>query len=142
MITISKIFRFEAAHAIHRYPGSCAQIHGHSYELEVTVKAKEFSEGFIPGPGIVMDFKDLKSIVQDCALRLLDHKLILSRAYLAESKNSYSKEELVIFDAEPTAENLLVFLKAKIAPRLPQGIELDSLKLCETRDSFAVWSAG
>jgi 6-pyruvoyltetrahydropterin/6-carboxytetrahydropterin synthase len=105
-------------------------------------KGKDASQEFIQGLGMVMDFKDLKSIVLDSAIRLLDHKLILSKAYLDESKNNYLKEELVIFDAEPTAENLLLFLKMKIAGQLPQEILLVSLKLWETNNSFAEWSAG
>ena len=91
---------------------------------------------------MVMDFKVLKSIVQDCAISLLDHKLLLSKFYLAKSVNNYSKEELVIFDVEPTAENILQFLMMKIVVQLPQEILLVSLKLWETRDSFAEWSAG
>jgi len=142
MITISKIFRFEAAHAIDHYPGSCAQIHGHSYQLQVTVKRNGQCHDFIQGLGMVMDFKVLKSIVQDCAISLLDHKLLLSKFYLAKSVNNYSKEELVIFDVEPTAENILQFLMMKIVVQLPQEILLVSLKLWETRDSFAEWSAG
>ncbi len=142
MISITKIFRFEAAHAIHQYPGKCAHVHGHSYELHVTVQSKQSSDNYVSGIGIVMDFKDLKSIVQDHAICLLDHKLILSKAYLAESKNDFAKDELLVFDVEPTAENLLIFLKRKILPELPHDIQLQSLKLWETSDSYAEWSAG
>jgi 6-pyruvoyltetrahydropterin/6-carboxytetrahydropterin synthase len=41
MISITKIFRFETAHAIFGYEGPCAHIHGHSYELHVSVAAEE-----------------------------------------------------------------------------------------------------
>lgn len=140
MISITKIFRFETAHAIHQYPGSCAQIHGHSYKLHVTVQANEHSEKYIPGLGIIMDFKLLKFVVQESVLNLLDHKLILSKAYLNESKNEFSKEELVELEAEPTAENLLLFLRDQITPKLPEQVLLTSLKLWETNDSFAEWS--
>jgi 6-pyruvoyltetrahydropterin/6-carboxytetrahydropterin synthase len=142
MISVTKIFRFEAAHAIHHYPGSCAHIHGHSYKLQVTVQAKKTQDEFIPGLGILIDFKLLKSMVQDCAINRLDHQLILSRAYLAEAKNDFSKDELLVFEVEPTAENLLIYLKKKISSVLPEQIQLTSLKLWETRDSYAEWSAG
>ena len=72
MISITKIFRFEAAHALHHYPGSCAHIHGHSYELHVTVQAEQTSDDFIGGLGIIMDFKDLKTRVQQCAINAID----------------------------------------------------------------------
>ncbi|GAB1445708.1 MAG: 6-carboxytetrahydropterin synthase [Cyclobacteriaceae bacterium] len=140
MISITKIFRFEAAHAIYKYPGSCQNIHGHSYELQVTVQAEQLSEDFIHGLGISIDFKDLKTRVQEAVIKVLDHKLILSKAYLAKVKNTFSPDELVIFDFEPTAENLLIFSRNQIRSNLPEHIQLKSLRLYETRDSFADWS--
>lgn len=140
MIAISKIFRFEAAHAIHNHPGNCANIHGHSYELHVTVSSKQSSDSFIGGLGIIIDFKDLKHLVQQGAVKALDHKLILSKAYMAEAKGDFSADELVVFDFEPTAENLLIFLRNQIQSELPESVRLTSLKLQETQDSFAEWS--
>ncbi len=140
MISITKIFRFEAAHAILHYPGSCAHIHGHSYELQVTVQATQPGDDFLKGLGILIDFKELKSLVQQGAISALDHKLILSKAYLAEVNKNFSEDELLVFEVEPTAENLLIFLRNQIRARLPEGIQLISLKLWETRDSYAEWS--
>ena len=37
MLLLTKIFDFETAHAIDGYNGMCKNIHGHSYELHVTV---------------------------------------------------------------------------------------------------------
>jgi 6-pyruvoyltetrahydropterin/6-carboxytetrahydropterin synthase len=141
MICICKIFRFEAAHALHHYPGSCAQIHGHSYELHVTVQARQPGDHFIGGLGIIIDFKELKALVQNNVIKTLDHKLILSKAYLSETKNQFSHDELVVFEVEPTAENLLLFLSKQIASVLPEPVRLHSLKLWETRDSYASWLA-
>lgn len=141
MISITKIFRFETAHAIHRHQGSCKNIHGHSYELHVTVKAKHPTEGYVDGLGIIFDFKDLKEIVQSQVVKGLDHKLLLSKTYLEENTNEFAKDELVIFDVEPTAENILIFVRNQIQGSLPEHIQLYSLKLWETRDSYAEWSA-
>ena len=41
MISVTKIFNFEMAHALHNYGGPCANIHGHSYILHVTVKSEK-----------------------------------------------------------------------------------------------------
>lgn len=141
MISICKIFRFEAAHAIHHYPGKCAHIHGHSYELHVTVQGKQPIDHFIEGLGIIMDFKELKALVQKEVINTLDHKLILSKAYLSETKNQFSPDELVVFDVEPTAENLLLLVNRQLTSILPEHVRLHSLKLWETRDSYAEWSA-
>lgn len=141
MICITKIFRFEAAHAIHQYQGSCKNIHGHSYELHVSVKAKQPTGGYVEGQGIILDFKDLKAVVKSHVVEKLDHKLILSKAYLAEHKGEFLSDELIIFDVEPTAENILVFARDQILNALPTHVKLHSLKLWETRDSYAEWSA-
>ncbi|WKZ61390.1 MAG: 6-carboxytetrahydropterin synthase [Cyclobacteriaceae bacterium] len=141
MITLTKIFRFESAHAIHGYPGACANIHGHSYELHVSVTDNRGSENFIDGMGIAMDFKDLKTIVQTSVIYKLDHALILSQAYLA-SIPSVPWEKLITFEYEPTAENLLIFIRNEITESLPEHIQLTALRLWETRDSYAEWSAG
>ncbi len=141
MISITKIFRFETAHAIHQYQGSCKNIHGHSYELHVTVRAKEKIDGYVKGLGIIYDFKELKAIVQAHIVKTLDHKLLLSKAYLTANKQILLSEEVVVFEEEPTAENILIFARDQIHAALPSHIELHSLKLWETRDSYAEWVA-
>lgn len=140
MITLTKIFRFEVAHAIHGYSGACANIHGHSYELHVCVAGMQKGENFIGGTGIVIDFKDLKKLVQESVIGRLDHKLILSRDFLKPSGMA-PREGLLVFESEPTAENLLIFIRDEIRKFLPADIKLISLRLWETRDSYAEWSA-
>lgn len=140
MLTLTKIFRFEAAHAIHGYAGKCRHIHGHSYELHVTVAHQEPVHDFIGGQGILIDFKEIKSMMQD-TLAMLDHKLILSKKYLTEHARQFSDEEILVLEVEPTAENLLLFLRKRIVPVLPEGFGLMKLVLWETRDSYASWLA-
>ncbi|MFZ2906089.1 MAG: 6-carboxytetrahydropterin synthase [Cyclobacteriaceae bacterium] len=141
MLAITKIFRFEAAHAIHGYAGKCRHIHGHSYELHVTVAHQNHEQDFIAGQGILIDFKQIKSLMQE-TLDLLDHKLILSKKYLSEHERPFADEELLVFEVEPTAENLLLFLRNRIIPALPSGFVIHQLVLWETRDSYASWLAG
>lgn len=142
MITLSKIFRFEAAHAIHNYPGSCAHIHGHSYELHVSVKAKASlpEETYLEGLGILLDFKVLKEMVKSSCIDLLDHKLLLSKQFI-ESNPVGNSKELVVLDFEPTAENLLIYIRKGLQKQLPDYVTLASLRLWETRDSYAEWLA-
>lgn len=141
MITVTKIFRFEAAHAIYGYPGACANLHGHSYELHVRVTGAHGDEKFIGGTGIVMDFKDLKKVVNESVVNKLDHKLILSEKFLA-TKQWVSSDALLKFPSEPTAENLLIYIRNELHKSLPADINLIALKLYETQDSYAEWLAG
>lgn len=140
MLTVTKIFRFEAAHVIHGYPGKCSRIHGHSYELHVTVALRQAPDGYLPGTGMVMDFGDLKRMVNDKVIRQLDHKFIISQACLKERKYNISQDELVVMEVEPTAENMLEWLSREIRIVLPENVLLQHLRLYETKDSFAEWS--
>lgn len=143
MITLNKIVRFETAHAIYQYPGKCAQLHGHSYELHVTVASEFQAEKppfeYLDELGIAMDFKELKNIIQEHVLSNLDHKILLSEAYLRMNTQFYEKMEVIVFSVEPTAENILIYISNKLQIALPNGVHLISMKLWETEDSYAEW---
>ena len=140
MISVTKIFRFETAHAIFGYEGPCKHIHGHSYVLHVTVASSDSdNEDFIAKPGFVVDFKILKKIVQETIVQKLDHRLILSKEYLESKPSLKSEENLEVWEMEPSAENILYFSKKEICKALPKGIKLVKLRIYETADSFAEW---
>ena len=127
------------AHAIHGYAGACKNIHGHSYELEVTVSGCTTKDEYIPAPGFIIDFKELKQLVTDLIIRMIDHKLVLSQDYISEHPFIRSQENLVILGAEPTAENLLIHFQQILSQALPSDSKLVEMKLYETKDSFARW---
>ena len=52
------------------------------------------------------------------------------------------QENLTVFDAEPTAENLLLHFRQILLAALPDGIGLHAVKLYETKSSYAEWVAG
>jgi len=64
-LTISS--EFASAHYLRGYNGPCQELHGHTWRLEVTVCSKDLNE-----LGLVVDFKDLKSRLQDI-VKTLDH---------------------------------------------------------------------
>jgi len=127
------------AHAIHGYPGACKNIHGHSYELHVTVTSSKNYTGYIPAPGFVIDFKEIKKLVTGTIIEKLDHKVILSRGFLSENPSFSAQENLVTWETEPTAENMLVYIKQTLLERLPAEVKPVHLKLYETKDSYAEW---
>lgn len=140
MLSVTKIFHFETAHAIHGYTGPCRNIHGHSYELHVTVTAANKSDDFLREPGFVIDFKDVKRIVNEAIVERLDHKLILSKAYISAHPQITENENIEVWDYEPTAENILLYAKNLLHNKLPMGIVPVNLKLFETKNSYAEWS--
>lgn len=141
MLRVTKIFRFETAHAIYGYEGSCRNIHGHSYVLHVTVQHAKPQEGYLPPPGFVIDFKDLKRVVNRVVVERFDHCIILSEAYVAAHPELKSLPNIDLWAVEPTAENILLYVKDALENQLPEGIVLHQLKLYETADSYAEWDA-
>jgi 6-pyruvoyltetrahydropterin/6-carboxytetrahydropterin synthase len=140
MLSVTKIFHFEMAHAIHGYEGACKNIHGHSYELHVTVSSDLPEAGYLPAPGFMIDFKAIKKLVNAIVIEKLDHSLLLSADFIAANPDYSSTENLFIFEAEPTAENLLLYIKQVLQQTLPDKIKPVHLKLFETKDSYAEWS--
>ena len=143
VIRITKQFRFEAAHALKDYDGPCKNIHGHSYELSVTVTGLPVTDPGSPKKGMVMDFSDLKSIVKKNIIDVFDHSLILSSDYLPEELNLLRRSfpNLLIVAYQPTTENMLMDFAERIRKLLPENVSLCSLKLRETPNSFAEWFA-
>ena len=140
MLSITKIFHFEMAHAIYGYAGTCKNIHGHSYKLHVTLSAAKNETDYIPAPGFLADFKDIKKWVQASVIEKFDHCLLLSADFITTNPTISSLKNLVIFEAEPTAENLLIHIRLMLVNIFPDNLKLIHLKLFETKDSYAEWS--
>ncbi|MBP6432815.1 MAG: 6-carboxytetrahydropterin synthase [Ferruginibacter sp.] len=128
------------AHAIYGYEGSCKNIHGHSYELHVSVSSDFRETTYIASPGFIIDFKEIKKLVQDSVIERFDHQLLLSSAYITSNPSISSLKNIVIFEAEPTAENLLIYIKNFLQKTFPDNIQLVHLKIFETKNSYAEWS--
>ena len=141
MFYITKIFHFEAAHALNGYDGKCRNIHGHSYEMRVTVKGMPLNELGNPKNGMVIDFHDLKAIVNQEVIEKLDHSFIIGnnmpKDFVEITKKNFDK--VVELPYQPTTENMLADFAQRIKHRLPQHVELYSVTLQETRDNIAEW---
>ena len=144
VIRLTKLFSFEAAHALEGYNGPCREIHGHSYKFFVTVKGEPSTDERDPKFGMVLDFGELKRIVNEQVVEPFDHAFILRRtegnALLYEQlRNRFDR--IVMVDFQPTCENLLAEFARRIQRQLPERVKLHALRLHETETSFAEWFA-
>jgi len=142
-IRVTKEFNFEIAHALWNYDGPCANIHGHSYQMFVTVIGEPIDDKNNPKNGMVIDFSDLKKIVNAEIVDPLDHAIILNKKAL-ESLNWTDNQmfkKLYAVDYQPTCENMVVDFAQKLLKKIPVGLELHNIKLYETATSFAEWYA-
>jgi 6-pyruvoyltetrahydropterin/6-carboxytetrahydropterin synthase len=143
-IRITKQFSFETGHALYGYDGKCKNVHGHSYKLSVTVIGEPITDATNVKFGMVIDFSDLKQIVREEIVDLFDHATVFNRntphiELANELKNR--GHHVILVEYQPTSENMVTDFAKKIKDRLPQSIQLHSLKLQETETSFAEWYA-
>jgi 6-pyruvoyltetrahydropterin/6-carboxytetrahydropterin synthase len=110
------VFGFEAAHRIPTVAPEhlCARLHGHWYRVRVDVDGPVADDA-----GWLMDFADVKSIVEPVRLEL-DHRLL---------------NDLEGLD-NPTAEHIAVWLWARLVPDLPL---LAAIEVRETPNAGCIY---
>jgi 6-pyruvoyltetrahydropterin/6-carboxytetrahydropterin synthase len=142
-IRVTKSFTFEMAHALWNYDGPCRNIHGHSYQLHVTVYGKPSKDIDNTKLGMVIDFSDLKRIVNQYVVNFFDHSVVISsRASQPDIERVEQMfEKFYVVDFQPTCENLVIDMAERIRNRLPAHVSLFSLRLVETATSYAEWFA-
>jgi len=111
--TIGKDFFFAAAHQLPNHKGMCQYLHGHEWKIRVEIRKRIDHK-----TGMVMDFSDLKSIVNTHIISILDHNTLNEIIY------------------NPTAENILVWIWERLMfDGLLKGIH--KIHLWESKDSKA-----
>ncbi len=143
IIRVTKEFRWEMAHALWHYDGLCKNLHGHSYILRVTVRGSINKNNSDTKLGMVIDFGDLKQIVNQNIVKLFDHSVVLNKDMNVSELNNVEElfDRIHYLPFQPTAENLVFYFAEIIKKQLPNGIELLSVRLNETVNSFAEWFA-
>jgi len=130
---IAKDFRWEMGHRLPFHAGGCQNIHGHSYHLRVVI------EGLLDDNGMVMDYFDLKEIV-DPVIDRIDH------AFLCDDQDSamlgfleeHGLKHLVV-PFRTTAENIAGWLLQQIAEKVARYENLLTLivRVAETERTYA-----
>lgn len=130
-LLLTKKFTFEMAHALDGYNGKCANLHGHSYHLEVTIEGSELNPD-----GMAIDFGSIKQTVQQAIISRFDHALVLKKGSDLNAPG-LPFQNLIEVPFNPTTENLLLHFASLLEPLLPDDIRLNSLRLAETDTSVA-----
>ena len=143
-VRVTKQFKFETGHALYGHDGLCKKVHGHSYQLDVTVIGHPIEDSKHVKNGMVIDFGDLKSIVNQEIVHPFDHATVLNtnspHKDTAEEMESRGHKILRV-GYQPTSEMMILEFAVKLQARLPKHIKLYSLKLRETATAFAEWYA-
>ncbi len=141
VIRVTKEFDFEMAHALKNYDGPCKNIHGHSYKLFVTVIGQPLQDTNHPKQGMLIDFGDLKRLVNTEIVNVFDHAFVLNSS--SEMVCNETVDDMfgntIYVDYQPTCENMVADFASRLIPVLPKNIKLHNLRLFETANSYAEW---
>jgi len=118
MLSITKIFEFAYAHSLPNHKGKCKNTHGHNcqLEIEITESPLDFMSDY---DGMILDFGDLKGIVNKEVIDKLDH--------------TYLNDVIPI----PTAENMALWIRDSLIDFFGGG--LVRIRVYETSTSYAEW---
>ena len=132
MYKVSKEIHFCYGHRLLDYDGKCAHPHGHNGKIVINLESAK-----LDSRGMVVDFGDVRDIVQKWVGEKLDHQMILKTNDPLVKILKEMKEPLFLMEENPTAENLakLVYQFAK-SKKLPVA----SVTFWETISSSATYS--
>lgn len=109
-IFITKQFEFHAAHRLPGYKGKCNQLHGHTWQVIITLKEQVHDDG------ISIDFKEFKNTVNERIINHLDHTYLNDRM------------------EHPTAENICRLIWA-----MTQSLYQDKIHQVTVKESQDSW---
>lgn len=130
---ISLEMTFDAGHRIVGHKGKCARLHGHTYKAHIMVA------GEIQDPGFVVDFGDIKDLVNEWDHRLLlwDQDPLALVTFLSDDTPVETSEGVIRLPYNPTAELMAADLAYKIKARFLNNVDRVMVELWETPKSMA-----
>ena len=135
-IYVTRRETFSAAHRLHSDKlsqeenqelfGPCNNLHGHghNYSIEVTVSGTPD-----PVTGMVINISDLKLIMKDKIMAVLDHKNI-------DKQVDYFRESGLV----STTENLALFCWKQLEDDIPSPARLHQVKIWETDKNIVTYN--
>ncbi|MDG2354142.1 MAG: 6-carboxytetrahydropterin synthase QueD [Gammaproteobacteria bacterium] len=107
MFVLKIVTDFASAHSLRDYPGDCSRLHGHNWQVEVSVESEVLND-----LGIAIDFREIKKQTK-AVVKRLDHQYL---------------NEIPPFDElNPTAENIAKYFFDEVA----KLINNQNVRICE-----------
>jgi 6-pyruvoyltetrahydropterin/6-carboxytetrahydropterin synthase len=138
MFYLKRHFTFAGGHRLSKHKGRCFSIHGHNYDVWITVKSPKLDKN-----DMVMDFSDLKKHV-DPIIDEFDHCLVVNDCdqELVEPFKKKGMRVMVIGNYDPTAESMAAFIFTRlndIFVRAYNDIEMYEVEVFENVKSSAIY---
>ena len=107
MFVLKIVTDFASAHSLRNYPGDCSRLHGHNWQVEVSVESE-----VLDATGIAIDFRKIKKQTKEVVKRV-DHQYL---------------NEIPPFDElNPTAENIAKYFYQEVGAL----INNQDVRVCE-----------
>ncbi len=115
---------FSSAHNLRNYAGSCENLHGHNWAVQLTLRGKRLDE-----TGLLFDFRRAREWLNE-TLNGLDHK--------------YLNDLPAFRETNPTSENIARYIFKQMQNRLREArvlnVEVHSVEVWENENSCAIYS--
>ncbi len=111
---------FSAAHRLPEYEGNCERLHGHNWQVEMTVESEA-----LDSRGMALDFREMKAALAEILSRL-DHKYL---------------NEVPPFDRRnPSSENIARYIFEEVEGKIPPPVRTSRVTVWESEDAWAEYS--
>ena len=139
MMELATYTELEIAHRLMTaYTQKCRSLHGHRYQVEITVTAQKFNED-----GMIVDFKKFKEVVKTVLDDKWDHgSCFNARDPLAKAVQASGSERVHIINANPTLEWMVEHWALELQVALDMecpGVAVSMLKASETARNTVTW---
>jgi 6-pyruvoyltetrahydropterin/6-carboxytetrahydropterin synthase len=131
MFRVSREIDFCYGHRLLNYEGKCRHLHGHNGRVVITLQA----DG-LDNRGMVLDFSDIKRVINRWVDEELDHRMILHRDDPVVPVLTKMGEPLFLMETNPTAENIAQMIY-RFASQ--QGFPVVEVRLWETPRCYATY---
>ena len=131
MYRVTRIIDFCYGHRLLNYDGKCKYLHGHNGRAEIGLASDALDER-----GMVLDFTEIKRVVNTWGDETLDHRMVLHRDDPAVPLLRELGEPLYLLDTNPTAEHIARLI-GEFA--IDQGFPVAQVDLWETRNCYATY---
>ena len=128
---LSKEITVDYAHRLAHHPGQCANLHGHTGRIVVTLEGEPDEK-----TGMILDFSDLKMALEPIR-KQLDHATVLNSSMDGDLIDFLFAKASTVTELpfEPTAENLAKWIYDRLRSTLP----IVSVTFYETANNYATY---
>ncbi|MBC8493334.1 MAG: 6-carboxytetrahydropterin synthase QueD [bacterium] len=121
MFVLKIVTDFAAAHSLREYPGDCARLHGHNWQVEVLVSSKVLDD-----VGMAIDFREIKKQTK-VVIKRLDHQ--------------YLNEVEPFNQLNPTAENIAKYFHEEVGKLInTEDVRVKEVTIWETLRASVTYS--